>query len=162
MVLAQGSLLVERFAIDRLAGEGGMGRVYRAADLLTGRWVAVKQLQGQGSADDAARLLREAQLLAALRHPGIVSYIDHGLAPDGAPYLVTEWLDGQDLESRLLTAPLSIPDTLRVLEQSAEALAQAHRLGIIHRDLFAPSESSAAAIQQNPAATDTRWIPSDG
>ena len=135
MVLSPGSLLVDRFKIDRLAGEGGMGKVYRAHDLASGRWVAVKQLQGKGSAEDAERLIREARLLAALRHPGIVSYIDHGLTADGAPYLTTEWLEGEDLEHRLKRGPLTVEGTLLLLAQIAEPLAQAHGHGIIHRDL---------------------------
>jgi serine/threonine protein kinase len=87
-----------------------MGTVYRALDRSTGGTVALKLLHSQpsdtGRTDVAARFGREAQILAGLEHPGIVRYVDHGVAADGAPYLAMEWLEGTDLEARLRQGPL--------------------------------------------------------
>ena len=81
------------------------------------------------------RVLREVQALSAVSHPGIVQYIDHGITRTGAPYLVTEWLDGADLENRLFDGPLTVEESLALGIRLAEALAAAHEHGVIHRDL---------------------------
>lgn len=131
-----GELFAGRFAIDRVAGSGGMGTVYQARDLATDRAVALKLLQTSGGgSSDVERFLREASVLSELEHPGIVSYISHGAAPDGQRFLAMEWLDGEDLGQRLRRGPLSIRDTLCLLRQVAAALALAHSRGVIHRDL---------------------------
>src|SRR4051812_35247890 len=96
--LSRGALFAGRFQIEYAAGTGGMGTVYRACDLTSQRPVALKLLQSvSSSAQDSDRFLREAQLLAELRHPGIVSYVAHGQTGDGQRYLAMEWLDGEDL-----------------------------------------------------------------
>jgi eukaryotic-like serine/threonine-protein kinase len=130
------TLFANRFEIDRPAGSGGMGTVYRARDRYSGDWVALKLLQsGAGAGDDAERFAREAELLSELRHPGIVSYIAHGQAPDGQRFLAMEWLEGEELSRRLARGPMPLRDCLTLLNRIAEALAVAHRRGIIHRDL---------------------------
>lgn len=133
--LAPGSLLADRFEIERLAGSGGMGSVYRARDLHKGGLVALKvlhqRLAGSGEVD---RFLREAQFLSELRHPGIVSYADHGQTPDGQHYLAMEWLEGEDLGQRLARGPLPVRACLSLLGQVTEALAVAHGVGVLHRD----------------------------
>src|SRR5437764_195873 len=88
-----GELFADRFLIERLAGEGGMGSVYRAIDSATSQPVAIKFLHASASAH-RVRFLREAQLLAELSHPGIVRYVAHGEAPGGQLFLVMEWLEG--------------------------------------------------------------------
>ena len=86
-----GELFAGRFAIDRVAGSGGMGTVYQARDLATDRAVALKLLQTSGGgSSDVERFLREASVLSELEHPGIVSYISHGAAPDGQRFLAME------------------------------------------------------------------------
>ena len=91
-----------RFAIEREAGQWGMGTVYAARDLHTDRPVALKLLQLGGSfTGDVERFSREAAVPAELDHPGIVSHVAHGTAPDGQRYLAMEWLDGEDLGQRL-------------------------------------------------------------
>lgn len=130
-----GELFAGRFAIERVAGSGGMGTVYAARDLHTDRPVALKLLQTAGSfAGDVERFGREAAVLAELDHPGIVSHVAHGSAPDGQRYLAMEWLEGEDLGQRLLRGPLPISDTLALLRQVSSALALAHQRGVIHRD----------------------------
>ncbi|NUQ79616.1 MAG: protein kinase, partial [Polyangiaceae bacterium] len=120
------------FEIERVAGEGGMGVVYRA------RWdnlpVAVKILHGAGI-EGRARFLREAKLLASLTHPAIVKYVAHGFASSGEPYLVMEWLEGEDLGSRLSRARLTTSETIALGRRIADGLAAAHAQGVVHRDV---------------------------
>ena len=130
--LASGSVVLGRFAIDKLAGQGGMGAVYRAVDQKTGSPVALKVLF---NAEDEARFLREAQLLAELRHPGIVGYVHHGHTEKGQPFLAMEWLSGCDLAEKLRTDGLTLRETLLLTQKACEALSQAHQRGVIHRDL---------------------------
>lgn len=134
--LSPGTLYANRFEIDKPAGSGGMGTVYRARDCYSGDIVALKLMHaGTSSAGEAERFLREAQLLSELSHPGIVAHIAHGQTPDGQRFLAMEWLDGEDLGHRLLRGPLLVSDCVRLIERVSEALAIAHQRGIIHRDL---------------------------
>src|SRR5262249_11411319 len=93
-----GEIIADRFRIERLAGAGGMGAVFRATDLEGGGKVAIKVLAGHG---DEGRFVREAAVLSALDHPAIVRYSAHGRTPQGSPYLAMEWLEGEDLAARL-------------------------------------------------------------
>jgi hypothetical protein len=111
-----------------------MGSVYRATDSLSGQQVALKLLHVDSS-EALQRFSREASVLAELRHPGIVSYVAHGLAENGLPFLAMEWLEGEDLAHRLSRQPLSLKESLALLRNAAQALALAHQHGIIHRDL---------------------------
>ena len=132
---APGTLIDERFALEALAGRGGMGQVYRARDQETGQRVALKLLQGVPSADALQRFHREATLLASLRHPGLVAHVAHGASEQGQPYLVMEWLEGEELARRLARGPLPLGESLSLVRRAAEALAHAHQRDIIHRDL---------------------------
>jgi tetratricopeptide (TPR) repeat protein len=127
-------LVAKRFQLKDLAGQGGMGEVWRASDQQTGKDVAVKFL----TAEDKRlidRFLIEAKILSELIHPGIVRYIEHGQIPDGELFLVMEWLEGEDLAQRLERGKLSEEETLRLLSRVTEALAFAHQKGVIHRDI---------------------------
>ncbi|WP_394840844.1 protein kinase [Pendulispora brunnea] len=126
-----------RFIIEELAGTGGMGVVYRARDQQRdGAMVALKVLAPTAYVRHLhERFTREASVLSQLRHPGIVSYIDHGTTPQGEAFLVMEWLEGEDLDQRLARQGLTLPETVTVFRQIAEALSAAHRHGIVHRDL---------------------------
>ncbi|UQA56958.1 serine/threonine-protein kinase PknK [Polyangium aurulentum] len=129
-----GALIADRFYIERPAGSGGMGTVYRARDRLSGMPVALKL----AAADDEplhARALAEADALAALDHPAIVRLVAHGVAPDGRPFLAMEWLEGEDLARRLERAPLTVAEVVRLGARVAAALASAHARGVVHRDL---------------------------
>src|SRR5689334_13550878 len=86
-VMNLGDVLGARFELERLAGAGGMGEVFRARDRRTGDRVAVKVLL-DGAATDAVRFEREAEALAELSHPAVVRYVAHGITPAGRPYLV--------------------------------------------------------------------------
>ncbi|WP_437574003.1 protein kinase domain-containing protein [Sorangium sp. So ce887] len=123
-----------RFEIERLAGSGGMGDVYRARDRLSGEAIALKVLQG-ASADDLRRFAREAEALVTLRLPGVVQYVARGMTGAGQPYLAMEWLCGVTLEERLAEAPLTLAESVTLAARVATTLGAVHRLGIVHRDL---------------------------
>ncbi|WP_437284520.1 protein kinase domain-containing protein [Sorangium sp. So ce406] len=127
-------LVEDRFEIERLAGSGGMGDVYRARDRLSGETVALKVLQ-RASVRDLSRLSREAEALVTLQLPGVVQYVAHGMTGAGRPYLAMEWLDGVTLEERLAGGPLSIDESVGLAMRVAATLGAVHRLGIVHRDL---------------------------
>src|SRR5208337_638836 len=117
-------------------GAGGMGEVYRARDTRLGRDVAIKVLP-EALANDADRLRRfeqEACTIAALNHPNILGIHDIG-AHDGAPFLVSEFLEGQTLREKLVSGPLPVRRALEYALGIAEGLAAAHEKGIVHRDL---------------------------
>ncbi len=135
--LHTGEVFANRFEIDRPAGSGGMGTVYRALDRYSGDVVALKLLHRDagGRSDEGDRFAREAQLLSELRHPGIVSYVVHGMTPQGQPFLAMQWLDGYDLGHRLSRGVLPLRDALLLIQRVAEALATAHKRGVVHRDL---------------------------
>ena len=128
-----GSVVGGRFKLEREAGSGGMGTVYRAHDLLDGGAVALKLLDSE-ELRDAERFVQEAGILARMSHPAIVRYVAHGSA-GGQNFLAMEWLEGVDLESFIDREPLSLRQALQVLKRTAEALAYAHGEGVIHRDL---------------------------
>ena len=130
------TLFAGRFEIERMAGSGGMGAVYCARDLHTEDRVAIKLMHGDAAgAVNAERFIREARLLAELRHPGIVAHVAHGQAADGRRWLAMEWLDGEDLAQRLARGPLAIADAVRLVRRASEALQVAHGVGVVHRDL---------------------------
>jgi eukaryotic-like serine/threonine-protein kinase len=124
-----------RFSVRRIAATGGMGRVCDAIDLSTGERIALKLMQERSAPLELERFTREAETLAALRHPGIVRYIAHGQTETGEGYLAMEWLDGDDLRHRLEQRGLSVTETVLLARQVADALAAAHEAGVIHRDL---------------------------
>jgi hypothetical protein len=132
--MSTGDVIANRFVIERLAGAGGMGDVYRAKDLVTGEAVALKILPA-GQTRDAPRFIREAITLSELKHPAIVRYVAHGVTPSDELYLATEWLEGEDLLERLTTTGLTIAESVGVVTRAAQALALVHARGIVHRDI---------------------------
>jgi hypothetical protein len=124
------------YEIVALVGAGGMGEVYRARDSRLKREVAIKVLP-QALSLDADRLRRfeqEALATAALNHPNILAVFDIGES-DGAPYVVSELLEGETLRERLRGGPIPVRKALEYALQIAHGLAAAHEKGIIHRDL---------------------------
>lgn len=111
-----------------------MGTVYRARDEHSGHLVALKLLRTPND-DDERYLVREAQTLAALPHPGIVARVAHGSTDRGEPYLAMEWLEGVSLAERLKQGRLGLDATLVLLRALADTLAWAHERGLVHRDL---------------------------
>jgi eukaryotic-like serine/threonine-protein kinase len=135
VTLASGSRLGP-YEIVAPLGAGGMGEVYRAKDPRLGRDVAVKVLPASFStdADRLRRFEQEARAAGILNHPNITAVYDIG-SHDGAPYVVTELLEGETLRSRLSVGALSTRKALDYAIQIARGLAAAHEKGIVHRDL---------------------------
>ncbi|MCS6914104.1 MAG: protein kinase [Myxococcota bacterium] len=129
---------IGNYRLVRLVGSGSMGVVYEAVHEAIGKRVAVKVLHGPISQDPVAheRFAREARALTSSEHPGIVQIFDFGLLPEGMPYMVMEFLQGEPLSLRLRrTGPLSSQVAMRFGRQIASALAEAHSRGVVHRDL---------------------------
>ena len=122
--------------ILELLGEGGMGAVYRARQRKLERLVALKILSRELSADPAfaQRFLREAQALARLQHPNIVSLYDFGEAV-GTYFLVMEYAEGLNLRQILLRGDLKPREALAIVPQICDGLQYAHEAGVIHRDI---------------------------
>jgi serine/threonine protein kinase len=127
-------LLADRFEIEYRVQGGGMGAVFRARDRASGSPTAIKVI-ATSQDPRGERFAREVQLLSELSHPAIVRYVAHGVTAVGAPFLVMEWLDGEDLRCRLARQPLSIGESVALAARVAEALGAAHARGIVHRDL---------------------------
>lgn len=131
-------LTIDRYRLEGMLGEGGMGAVYRAHDMRLNRAVAIKVLRvpsgNAGAAAAAARLLREARSVAALDHPNAVTIYDVGEV-DGSPYIAMELVAGRTLRDCASDAQVSWTTKLRWLVDVARALGAAHRAGIVHRDV---------------------------
>src|SRR5262245_13377635 len=136
-----GQLLDGKYEIEELCGRGGMGAVYRATHVGTGRRVAVKIIAPElaGDSEFIERFRREAKTIGLLRHPNIVNVTDFGVTgadDETAAYLVMEYLEGNTLAERLKDRrPMPIDEAIAILSQTCAAMDEAHRLGILHRDL---------------------------
>jgi len=136
-----GRLLDGKYRLEELCGRGGMGAVYRATHVGTGRRVAVKVIAPElaGNREFIERFRREAKTIGRLRHPNIVNVTDFGITGENEQtlaYLVMEHLEGVTLAVKLKDKrPLPLADALDILSQTCEAIDEAHRLGILHRDL---------------------------
>ncbi|HEY2510900.1 MAG TPA: serine/threonine-protein kinase [Polyangiaceae bacterium] len=136
-----GLVLDGKYRLDALLGRGGMGTVYAATHLGTGREVAVKVLAPHLADSDPAveRFQREARVAGQMRHANVVDVTDFGFAEVRAQrlaYLVMERLHGQTLRDVLRDqGPFSVTETVDVLDQICAAVAEAHRAGVLHRDL---------------------------
>lgn len=128
-----GQTLNQRFRIDTILGKGGMGCVYRATDLVLKREVAIKTIDLTTQSALSQRLRMEAEIVARLAHDRIVRLYDIGQIEDGPLYMVMELVDGSTLQRKM--PDLTIEEKLRILSETAEALDEAHQLGIIHRDI---------------------------
>ena len=126
--------IANRFEIVSVAGEGGMGTVYRARDLASParEVVALKVVRG-ASANE--RFEREAMLLQQIEGEGVVRYVAHGRIDAGSMYLAMEWLEGEALDKRLARGPLPIGECIALGRRLALALALAHARGVVHRDV---------------------------
>jgi tetratricopeptide (TPR) repeat protein len=124
------------YEIRAKLGAGGMGEVYLAEDTKLNRKVAVKFLPPESTADLRAkrRLLREAQAAAALDHPNICAIHEVG-EEDGRAFIVMQYVEGETLAARIHRKPLTLKEALGFAVPVADALAEAHSLGIIHRDI---------------------------
>lgn len=152
-----GQAIDERYRLDAVIGNGGMGTVYRATRLKIGDLVAVKVLHPERLADPQAiaRFRREAQAAAVLKHPNAVTVYDFGVTPQGLCYLVMELVNGMSLRQLLGThGPLAAKAAADMMTQVCAALDEAHRQGIIHRDL----KPDNIIVQQGPAGMQVKVL----
>ncbi len=139
----------DRFEIVRVLGKGGMGTVYLARDPRLGRSVALKVLNAEDLASDERRMrfLREARTAASIRHPNVATIYEVDQTPDGRPFIVMEYCEGETLAQRLKRRPFEAAEFLNVARQIAAGVAAAHATGVAHRDI------KAANIMIEPTGT---------
>jgi len=132
-----GTTLGDRYRIDALIGEGGMGRVYSAEHVLMRKRLAIKVLHRELTtmAEVVARFEREAMAAANIDHPNVAAATDFGKLPDGAVFLVLEYVQGKSLRDEIAGGPIAAERALHITRQIASGLASAHALDIVHRDL---------------------------
>ncbi len=135
-----GTVIAERYLVGPAIGNGGHGAVYRATHLTLDLPVAVKVL-GVSTLTEAqrdeltVRFAREARTIAGIRHRNVLAIHDAGLLPNGSPYLVTELIEGEDLEQRIARGALSIPAVVDLGLQLFSALTAIAEGGVLHRDV---------------------------
>jgi serine/threonine-protein kinase len=127
---------IGRFDIVRSLGSGGMGDIFEARDTDLQRCVAIKVLASKHIEDETMkqRFLREARMASQLNHPNIATIYEIGEAA-GNPYIVMEYVEGETLSDRLCNGALDLKEILEIGQQAAEALAEAHERGVVHRDI---------------------------
>ncbi|MBN2342151.1 MAG: protein kinase [Deltaproteobacteria bacterium] len=132
-----GRVIADRYRLESRLGVGGMGAVYRARHLLIDRVVAIKILQPERRGEEHFRawFLREARAANRINHANIVDISDFGETEDGLAYLVMELLVGDALSNLIARGPMQLDETLDIMEQATAALARAHDLGVVHRDI---------------------------
>lgn len=135
-----GTLLDGRYRIEGVIAEGGTGRVYRAVQEALGRPVALKLMHAfaqdpRAVRDFAERFLREASLAGALQHPNVVTVHDFGSLADGRCFIVMELLPGENLADVMRRGPLDPLEVIELFGQILRGLRQAHRAGLVHRDM---------------------------
>lgn len=144
-----GSIIADRYQVDKLIARGGMSTVYLAHQTKLNRAVALKVLSPPPAGEEAAafeqRFRREAQTLAQLDHQNIVVLHDYGETEDGRYYLAMEYIDGPRLSDLLKDGPLGAQHALSLLVQVCAGLRYAHKRGVVHRDL----KPSNLLIRQN-------------
>jgi eukaryotic-like serine/threonine-protein kinase len=148
-----GEVIDGKYRIETSLGEGGMGVVFAASHIAIGNTVAIKVLRPEAmrSPDVPARFAREARNMGMLRSEHVIRVIDVGALPTGEPFMVMEMLHGNDLGSRLKHGPVPAHQAVEYIMQACEGLAEAHALGMVHRDvkpanLFVTSRPNGAAL----------------
>lgn len=131
-----GDLIMGRYRLISLLGQGGMGSVWRAEHVELKNQVAIKLLDPAiaGNEEMIGRFLREARAAASLQNRHVIQIFDHGVE-DGEAFMVMELLEGESLGERLQKGPLPVEDTIKFMCQVMRAMGKAHDAGIIHRDL---------------------------
>jgi len=137
-VVFAGQVIADRYRLLELLGEGGMGKVFKVEHIRMGKALALKLLRGAFARDPAAaaRFRAEAQIVSRLSHPHTIAVFDFGEIGEGRFYLAMEYVPGRDL-SRLLreSGPMSEARALGLAEQVLGSLAEAHEVGVVHRDV---------------------------
>jgi serine/threonine protein kinase len=136
--LGRGEVVAGKYRLERELSRGGMGVVWTARHEMLGQFVAIKTLLPDSGSDPIAieRFTREARAAAMLKSDHVVRVFDVGFLPSGLPYIAMEQLDGRDLAEELTSrGPLPLTVACEYMVQALEAIAEAHSLGIVHRDL---------------------------
>ena len=134
-----GQLYIGKYKLDKHLGSGAMGDVYRAENVMLGRIVAIKMLRPEhaNNKEVVERFLREGQAANRVRHPNVVDMIDVGADERGAPYIVQEFLEGEDLAHYIegRGGKLDAMEAIDIMLPVIEAIEFAHARGVVHRDL---------------------------
>lgn len=132
------AVIDDRFQVIEKLGEGGMGAIYKARQLSVDRIVALKILlhDQRGDRISVERFRHEAYLASRLKHPNAIVIHDFGQTADGLLYIAMEFLSGETLKQRLRrVGPMKMDAALRIMSQTLRTIAEAHRMGMVHRDL---------------------------
>ncbi len=138
IAIRPGALIAERYVLEERIGEGGMGAVFRAKDLRSGRIVALKTILGDFDQESKAgrRFLREGRLMASLTHPGVVRVMDFGIVGGTTAFLVMELVTGTPLDEMIENqSPLPIGTCCSLACQCLATLSVIHESGVVHCDL---------------------------
>lgn len=154
LAIKPGDVLDGKYVVERLLGQGGMGAVFVAHEEQLGRRVAIKILLPEviGSQEAIARFEREARAAASLESDHVTRVLNVGRLDGGLPYIVMEFLEGEDLANILAKrGPLPVGEVIAIMMHACDALAEAHSRGIVHRDLkpanlFFARRSNGSAI----------------
>jgi serine/threonine protein kinase len=149
-----GDVLAGKYQVEAVLGAGGMGIVVAARHMQLEERVAIKFLQPEALKQSgvATRFLREGRAAVKIRSEHVARVYDVGSLESGLPYLVMEYLDGQDLAALLeVSGPLSIEDAAEYMLQTCEALAAAHAIGIVHRDIKPSNLFITVRVDGSPA-----------
>jgi serine/threonine-protein kinase len=132
-----GKVIDGRYEIQARIGEGGMGVVYRCKQISIDRTIAIKMLNAQMAADPqwVQRFYNEAKACSRLQHPNTIRMFDFGQSSEGRLFMTMEFLDGISLRDALAPGPLAPQRVVKILIQCCASLAEAHSIGIIHRDI---------------------------
>src|SRR5215510_7444209 len=132
-----GKVIDGRYEIQARVGEGGMGVVYKSRQISIDRVIALKMLNAQMAGDPTwvQRFYNEAKACSRLQHPNTIRMFDFGQTSDGRLFMTMEFLDGVSLRAALQQGPLAPQRVVKILIQCCASLAEAHSIGIIHRDI---------------------------
>jgi serine/threonine protein kinase len=136
MGLLSGAVIAQRYELEQLLGEGGMGSVWSARHLLTHKRVAIKFLKEPAQPELVRRFVREARAASAVRHPNVIGIHDVVMLDDGLPAMVMDLLEGESLGTRLARdGRIAVHALASIMVPVLSAVGAAHALGIVHRDL---------------------------
>src|SRR4051812_29078427 len=134
MMPKPGDLIADKYRVDRVLGEGGMGTVFAASNVLTGKQVAIKWLRAELSRGEeyTQRFMREARVASRLEHPNVVNMFDVG-RHEGSLFLVMELLHGEPLSAMLTRGRPDPVEFAQLMMPVLRGVHAAHRMGVVHR-----------------------------
>ena len=153
-LFGSGDIIADRYEVLHLMHRGGMSNLYKVEHLLSGQSMALKCLSSRFARDAVTRrrLQREGEVLARLQSPHVVRATDFGTVADGAPFLVLEFLEGQDLGRVLGEGRLAVRRSVELVYQACEGVTAVHQAGVVHRDIK-PSNLFVSRTH-----TDSDWV----